>query len=139
MLRTRMDLVKRRSRAKLVRTLRRFLRVLVACFALVGILGGSVAPAAAALARALSAPACHCPHGDKQEEKKSCPCCHDHEGDAGCLPVNGSGCGAALALAPPAHGDLVPLPVLAGELGGFDLVEMRGRLSSQDLERPPRA
>lgn len=134
-----MDLVKPRTRAKLVRHVRRFLRVLVACFALVGILGGSVAPAAAALARTLSAPACHCPHGDKQEEKKSCPCCHDHEGDAGCLPVSSSGCGAGLALAPPAHGDLVPLPVLAGELSAFVVAELRGRSTQLDLDRPPRA
>jgi len=123
--------------AKLVRTLRRFLRVLVACFALVAVLGGSVAPAAAALARTLSAPACHCPHGD-DEEKKSCPCCHDHEGDAGCLPANGSGCGAPLALAPPAHGDLVPLPMLAGEVTSLDVAPLRDRLTQLRLDRPPR-
>lgn len=134
-----MDLVKARTRAKLVRHVRRFLRVLVACFALVGILGGAVAPAAVALAKTLSAPACHCPHGDDQEEKKSCPCCHDHEGDGGCLPVSGSSCGAGLALAPPAHGDLVPLPVLAGELAMAGVAELRGRSTQLDLERPPRA
>ncbi len=133
-----MHLVKRPTRAKLVRHVRRFLRVLVACFALVGILGGAVAPAAAALARTLSAPACHCPHGDDQAEKKACPCCHDHEGDAGCLPVNGSAGGGQLALAPPAHGDLVPLPVLAGELSTFEVAPLRGRSPQLRLDRPPR-
>lgn len=129
--------VKQRTRAKLVRQVRRFLRVLVACFALVGILGSAVAPAAVSLARVLSAPACHCPHGDDQEEKRACPCCHDHEGDGGCLPATGGG-GALMALAPPAHGDLVPLSVLAGELTSFEVAPMRGRLAQQQLERPPR-
>ncbi len=134
--------MKPRARAQLVRVLRRFARVLVACFALVGVLGMAVVPAAVSLARALRAPSCHCPHGDDAEgiaEKKACPCCHAHEGDGGCLPASGTGGPGQLALAPPAHGELVPMPILVGEVGSLEVAPLRGRIPPLQLDRPPRA
>lgn len=130
----------RRGRAtqRVVRVLRRAARLLVALTVLLTVFGGAAAPAAAAIAVLVDAPACACPHED-DGEKKSCPCCSREDGDGHCLPIGPGNTGPA-SLAPPALADsLVPLPPLVGIAAALEVADLAGRTAALRLDRPPRA
>jgi len=119
------------------RWLRLAARVLVLAVVLLSAIGPRSALAATQLLDRSNPRLCACPHAT-EHELKSCCCHHDQRGDHPRL-VEGGGCCAHTAVAPPAGFAELGFPPLVGLAAVPEVSSLHDRPLQLRLERPPRA
>jgi hypothetical protein len=132
--------------ARLLRSIRRVARLVVAFAVALALFAGPISAAAASVVAVVTAKRCHCPHrieprSERRTDRveRTCPCCAQEGQSTGCVP-QGPGCGGSTGVlaAPNALDALIPLPLPTGIVASPPVRSLDGRDPRLRLERPPR-